>query len=367
MSSANDDYNPFEDPSVKNLTNQPTGNQDNLGAYNPFEKSNQPVKAAGGEAKAPTQPPPLFKPQPFGQPQEMQQPVESPPPYEASGAQNAAAAADLQKRQEELERKANELQSREARLNATTAGTGNNWPPLPAKCCVGPCFYQDISVEIPDAYQKTVRTMYYLWIFYALLLFLNMAGALGLFISDISYGTTFGISMLVFVLFSPLSFMCWFRPLYKAFRSDSSFNFMLFFFVFFFQFLISVFYAVGLPSMGSCGLLNGITTLMDKSDHKISTYTVGIIAILIGFLWAINALISLYMLVKIHRICHSSGYSSCHPSCTADLQSSGFWVEILVAIYFLCSISNTHVRILLTTLVILRNASPYPRLRYNLF
>lgn len=46
------------------------------------------------------------------------------------------------------------------------------------------------------------------------------------------------------------------------------------------------------------GLLNGITTLSQKSN-VISTYTVGIIAIVIGLLWAAHAMISFYMLVKV--------------------------------------------------------------------
>ncbi|GBM97672.1 Secretory carrier-associated membrane protein 1 [Araneus ventricosus] len=302
MTSAKDDYNPFEDPSIKVLTDQSTNSQVTVGSYNPFDKSisnKQTVSAGGDHTVNIPSPQPTVVTQPPPPPVEMSQPVEPPPPYENSGAQKIIPS-DLQRRQEELERKANELQAREAQLNAAPTGSVKNWPPLPAKCCVGPCFYQDISVEIPDAYQKTVRIMYYLWIFYAFLLLLNMFGALALFIAD-SEGTTFGVSILVFLLFSPLSFVCWFRPVYKAFRSDSSFNFMVFFFVFFFQFLIAVFYTVGIPGLGSCGLLNGITTL-SKKESAVSNYTVGIIAIFIGFLWAIYAMMSFYMLVKIHRM-----------------------------------------------------------------
>lgn len=40
----------------------------------------------------------------------------------------------------------------------------NNFPPLPEKCCVQPCFYQDFSVDIPLEFQRIVKTVYYLWL-----------------------------------------------------------------------------------------------------------------------------------------------------------------------------------------------------------
>lgn len=43
------------------------------------------------------------------------------------------------------------------------SGRKNNWPPLPEKFPVNPCFYHDITVDIPVEFQKTVKIMYYLW------------------------------------------------------------------------------------------------------------------------------------------------------------------------------------------------------------
>lgn len=71
----------------------------------------------------------------------------------------------LQRRQEELERKAQELARREEELRSGAYNVRrNNWPPLPAQCPFQPCFYQDIEVDIPLEFQKIVRHLYYLWL-----------------------------------------------------------------------------------------------------------------------------------------------------------------------------------------------------------
>lgn len=126
------------------------------------------------------------------------------------------------------------------------AGRKNNWPPLPEKFPVGPCFYHDISVDIPVEFQKTVKIMYNLWMckqmwphtqrgekrlwFYCFTLssvvslvhagtlFVNMFGCLAWVCVDSSHGVDFGLAMLWFLLFTPCSFVCWYRPLYGAFR-----------------------------------------------------------------------------------------------------------------------------------------------------
>lgn len=38
-----------------------------------------------------------------------------------------------------------------------------NFPPLPKCCPIGPCFYQDISIEIPGEFQIWVRYLFYVW------------------------------------------------------------------------------------------------------------------------------------------------------------------------------------------------------------
>lgn len=49
-------------------------------------------------------------------------------------------------------------------------------------------------------------------------LFLNLLACLAFFIKDASQGLSFGLSILWLILFSPCSFLCWYRPIYKAFK-----------------------------------------------------------------------------------------------------------------------------------------------------
>uniref|UniRef100_A0A670ZIS2 Secretory carrier-associated membrane protein n=1 Tax=Pseudonaja textilis TaxID=8673 RepID=A0A670ZIS2_PSETE len=172
-------------------------------------------------------------------------------PFEVLEEAATAAKADLLKRQEELNRKAEELDRRERELqNAALSTKPNNWPPLPSFCPVKPCFYQDISVEIPVEFQKTVTIMYYLWMASTVGLFINFLASLIWFCVDSTGGSGFGLSILWALIFTPCSFMCWYRPMYKAFRSDSSFNFFVFFFIFFAQNVMYVLQAVGIPGWG---------------------------------------------------------------------------------------------------------------------
>lgn len=97
------------------------------------------------------------------------------------------------------------------------------------------------------------------------------------FFVDVNRGVDFGLSILWLLLFTPCSYVCWFRPLYGAFRygsdaawrswptslllmsflllllcrSDSSFRFFLFFFVYICQFGIYVIQCIGITSWGT--------------------------------------------------------------------------------------------------------------------
>lgn len=49
----------------------------------------------------------------------------------------------------------------------------------------------------------------------------NLVGCMAWFFVDVSRGVDFGLSILWFMLFTPCSYVCWYRPLYGAFRYGS--------------------------------------------------------------------------------------------------------------------------------------------------
>ncbi|KAF3688517.1 Secretory carrier-associated membrane protein 2 [Channa argus] len=277
--------NPFNDPSVTQVTNSSIEPVDQ---YNPF-----PVPSTDSLASHTT--PASTSPY---QPAVLQPSTEPSPQATA-----AAAQANLLRQQEELERKAAELDRREREIQSrASTGKENNWPPLPKNFPIKPCFYQDFSEEIPSEYQRVCKMMYYLWMFNCVTLFLNLLACLALFTTSQDYGVDFGLSVLWLILFSPCSFICWYRPVYKAFKTDSSFSFFFFFFVFFCQVVIFIIQAVGIPKWGNSGWITSFTII---GTNK----AVGAIMIIVAILFTMCAVLSIFLLKMVHSMYRRTGAS----------------------------------------------------------
>lgn len=289
---------PFTDPAVRGVTEPATSTTGvtggggyttapgaNLDEYNPFD--GQPPAATTGVGS--------------GGPQTV-------PQYSAQGQQHVQTS-ELHQRQEELDRKAAELDRREEALRQSGAAGGvlpNNWPPLPSFVPFQPCFRQDINIDIPTTFQQLVRRLYQAWCLHSIILIANVIGAFAALI-QLSEFSLFGLALLYLILFTPASYVCWFRPVYKAFGRDSSINFMVFFFVYFFQMMVSVIQALGISGMGTCGIFNGASAVKAGGS---GTVFVGVLMILIGISFGVVALIDIFLLIQVHRLYRSASSAS---------------------------------------------------------
>ncbi|XP_023617331.1 secretory carrier-associated membrane protein 3 isoform X3 [Myotis lucifugus] len=135
-----------------------------------------------------------------------------------------------------------------------------------------------------------------------LALLLNFLACLASFCVETNNGTGFGLSILWIILFTPCSFVCWYRPMYKAFRSDSSFNFFVFFFIFFAQDVLFVLQAIGIPGWGFSGWISALVVLRTNT-------AVAVIMLLVALLFTGIAVLGIVMLKRIHSLYRRTGAS----------------------------------------------------------
>uniref|UniRef100_A0A915B378 Secretory carrier-associated membrane protein n=1 Tax=Parascaris univalens TaxID=6257 RepID=A0A915B378_PARUN len=269
---------PFADPSVQQAATRPT--TDPSEDFNPFAQNVRPAAAQS-----------------------------TPAPNAAVPTSGAMSNDELFRRQEELERKAQELRRREQELERQqregAAGVGSNrphnWPPIPSFLPIQPCFYQDIEVEIPVQFQRTVTLVYYVFLTYVLALTINVVAALFFMLFGGGGVGIFLLAIIQLLLFSPCSFLFWFRPVYKAFRNDSSFNFMVFFFVLFFHCIFTLVQALGL-SQYACGWANAVETF-----HVNVFVALLMLISAIAFTAAFAGMV--FALVRVHRLYRGAGFS----------------------------------------------------------
>ncbi|XP_034849821.1 secretory carrier-associated membrane protein 5 isoform X1 [Mirounga leonina] len=124
----------------------------------------------------------------------------------------------------------------------------------------------------------------------------NLVGCLAWLIGG-GGATNFGLAFLWLILFTPCSYVCWFRPIYKAFKTDSSFSFMAFFFTFMAQLVISIIQAVGIPGWGVCGWIATISFF----GTNVGSAVVMLIPTIMFTVVAVFSFIALSMVHKFYR------------------------------------------------------------------
>ncbi|XP_026884164.2 secretory carrier-associated membrane protein 4 isoform X1 [Electrophorus electricus] len=190
----------------------------------------------------------------------------------------------------------------------------NNFPPLPGFLRIKPCFYQNFDEEIPEVHRQIVRRVYYLWMLYSVTLCVNVVSCIAWWAGGGGVAN-FGFALLWLLLFSPCSYICWFRALYKAFRADSSCNFMAFFFIFFLQCVLALIQTLGFNGWGASGWIATVTFFSTNVGS-------GVIMLFAALLFTGVSALMVLALIRVHRLYRGGGGSLQRAQ---DEWSTGVW------------------------------------------
>ncbi|CAI0407314.1 unnamed protein product, partial [Linum tenue] len=141
------------------------------------------------------------------------------------------SATDLKKKERELQAKESELRRREQDIKrreeaAARAGIQleeKNWPPF------FPIIHHDISNEIPIHLQRIQYVAFSTFLGLALCLLWNVIAVTTAWIKHEGVKIWF-LAVIYFISGVPGGYFLWYRPLYRAFRTDSALKFGWFFF-----------------------------------------------------------------------------------------------------------------------------------------
>lgn len=200
------------------------------------------------------------------------------------GKELAAWEADLKRREKDIKRR------EEAVSRAGVPSDNKNWPPF------FPIIHHDIANEIPVHAQRLQYLAFASWLGIVLCLVWNVVAITVYWIRGGGVKIFF-LATIYALLGCPLSYVLWYRPLYRGMRTDSALNFGCFFLLYLLHIGFCIFAAIAPPIVFHGKSLTGILAAIDVfSDHVL----VGIFY-LVGFgLFCLETLLSLWVLQKIY-------------------------------------------------------------------
>jgi len=176
-----------------------------------------------------------------------------------------------------------------------------NWP----KC--KPIIYHNIDEDFPEEVKKKLmKRAYFCWFLNVfcctwnmLCLFMAMfEPKLTTFTSVVS---DFVGSLIFCVLWVPLSFMLWYRMLYKAIKQSKSSLFIIFFGFFFVQILLCILDAIGLWSSAAAGVVSTIDVFTQGAIGVGICFAISTVA------WVLLTFLCVYIMRKVYSEFQTGG------------------------------------------------------------
>ncbi|CAK8575565.1 unnamed protein product [Lathyrus sativus] len=168
-----------------------------------------------------------------------------------------AKEKELQARESELKRREQELKRREDAISrAGIVIEEKNWPPF------FPIIHHDIGNEIPIHLQRMQYVAFTTWLGLVLCLLWNIVAVTTAWIKG-EGPTIWFLAIIYFISGAPGSYVMWYRPLYRAMRTDSALKFGWFFVSYLLHIGFCIFAAVAPPIIFKGKSLTGILAAID--------------------------------------------------------------------------------------------------------
>ncbi|KAI8916462.1 scamp family-domain-containing protein, partial [Entophlyctis helioformis] len=227
----------------------------------------------------------------------------------------------LAAKEAELQRREAELAAREAQLSG--GGKPQQPPPKAGKpqqqqqpavvdrsnnfpSC-WPLVYHNLSVDIPPHVRHLATYLYVGWSAFVGLLLWNAVACFSMLVAHAAGVTTaasdFGLSVMYGLVLPVVSFISWYRPVYRAFARNSSLGFMVYFVFGSMHIMFCGYMALGIPGSGSAGGINMIAMFTDKK------ILAGVCCAIAFVGWAVSGLYFLVLLKRVHSAYRNGGMS----------------------------------------------------------
>ncbi|KAL6992632.1 Secretory carrier-associated membrane protein 2 [Sarracenia purpurea var. burkii] len=214
-------------------------------------------------------------------------------------------ATDLKKKEKELKAKEAELRKREQEVKrkeeaAARAGIvieEKNWPPF------FPIIHHDIANEIPIHLQRLQYVAFTTLLGLFVCLLWNIVAVTAAWIKGAG-PTIWFLAIIYFISGVPLAYVLWYRPLYRAFRSEAAMSFAWFFLFYLLHLCFCIFAAVAPPIVFKGKSLTGILPAIDVIGDSV---IVGVFYF-VGFgLFCLESVISVWVIQQVYMYFRGSG------------------------------------------------------------
>ena len=166
-----------------------------------------------------------------------------------------------------------------------------------------PIIHHDIANEIPANVQKLQYLAFASWLGIVLCLSWNFIAVIVCWIKE-GDSKLFFLATIYALLGIPLSYLMWYRPLYRAMRTNSAFSFGWFFLCYLIHIGFCIIAAIAPPIVFQGKSLTGILAAIDTfSEHLIIGifYFVGFALFCLETLLSIGVLQKVYMYFRGHK------------------------------------------------------------------